>query len=61
MKEKIGAWLLEGNHTKAELAGLLSMSTGSLSNKISGETDWTWKEVKALALVLGCQVSDFVE
>lgn len=57
--EKVGAWLLKAGNTKARLANELSMSAATLNNRLSGETEWTWKEVCDLANVLDCKLSDF--
>ena len=57
--EKVGAWLLKTGNTKARLAKELGMSAATLNNRLSGETEWTWKEVCDLANVLSCKLSDF--
>lgn len=57
--EKVGAWLLKGGNTKANLAKELGMSAATLNNRLSGETGWSWKEVCDLVEVLGCELSDF--
>lgn len=57
--EKVGAWLLGEGNTKQLLAKKLDMSVGTLNNRLSGEIEWSWKEVCDLADVLGCSLSDF--
>ena len=43
--EKVGSWLLKSGNTKARLAKELGMSAATLNNRLSGETEWSWKEV----------------
>ncbi|OUP10964.1 helix-turn-helix transcriptional regulator [Collinsella sp. An2] len=57
--EKVGAWLLISGNTKAKLANDLGMSVGTLNNRLSGETEWSWKEVCDLAEIINCKLSDF--
>lgn len=57
--EKVGAWLLISENTKAKLANDLGMSVGTLNNRLSGETEWSWKEVCDLAEIIDCKLSDF--
>lgn len=57
--EKVGAWLLISGNTKAKLANDLGMSVGTLNNRLSGETEWSWKEVCDLAEIIDCKLSDF--
>lgn len=60
INEKVGAWLLEKENTREDLAGELGMHRLSLSNKLNDVTPWTWPEVLRLASVLGCSARDFV-
>lgn len=57
--EKVGAWLLKEGNTKVLLSKQLGMSVGTLNNRLSGETEWTWNEVCKLSSVLGCSLADF--
>ena len=57
--EKVGSWLLKRGNTKARLAKELGMSAATLNNRLSGETEWRWKEVCDRANVLNCKLSDF--
>lgn len=57
--EKVGAWLLKSGNTKQSLAGELGMSVGTLNNRLSGENEWSWKEVCDLADIFGCNLADF--
>ena len=58
INEKIGAWLLEKGHTQTKLAGILGISTVCLGDKISGKTDWSWSQAKALADLFECSLDD---
>lgn len=57
--ERVGSWLIKSGNTKVKLAELLGMSVGTLNNRLSGETEWSWKEVCHLANILNCNLSDF--
>lgn len=57
--EKVGAWLLISGNTKHLLSDKLGMSVGTLNNRLSGETEWSWNEVCKLAEITGCALSDF--
>lgn len=60
INDKVGAWLLDKEHTREMLADELSITAQSLTNKLTGKTDWTWREVRLLAVALRCSVKDFV-
>ena len=45
----VGKWLLEKGHTKTDLANTIGVSLPMLTNKLQGETKWSWPEVCALA------------
>ena len=57
--EKVGAWLLKSGNTKAQLAKKLGVSAATLNNRLTGETEWSWKEVCDLADIIDCKLSDF--
>lgn len=57
--EKVGAWLLKEGNTKKLLAEKLGISVGTLNNRLSGEIEWTWKEVCDLAEAIGCDLHEF--
>lgn len=58
MRDRIGGWLLESGHTKERLAKMLDISTDTLRNRLSDTYEWSWTEVRKLAEILGCEVSD---
>lgn len=55
---RIATWLFDPEHSKRKLAQLLSISEGTLRNKLSGHTEWTWKEIQSLAEILECKPND---
>ena len=46
--EKVGDWPLKSDHTKAQLAKELGVTVPTLNNRLSGETELSWKEVYVL-------------
>lgn len=59
INEKLGAWLLIEGNTKSKLASALGISTVTINKKLSGETEWVWSQVCAIADLVGCTVDDF--
>ena len=57
--EKVGGWLQKSGNTKKKMAAELGITPDSLTNKLTGETPWHWSEVRTIALIIGCKVSDF--
>ena len=57
--EKVGGWLQKSGNTKKKMAAELGITPDSLTNKLAGETPWLWNEVRTIALIIGCKVSDF--
>ena len=57
--EKVGGWLQKSGNTKKKMAAELGITPDSLTNKLTGETPWLWNEVRPIALIIGCKVSDF--
>ena len=57
--EKVGGWLQKSGNTKKKMAAELGITPDSLTNKLPGETPWLWNEVRTIALIIGCKVSDF--
>lgn len=57
--EKVGGWLQKSGNTKKKMASELGITPDSLTNKLTGETPWLWSEVRTIALIIGCKVSDF--
>ena len=60
MKDKIGAWLLDKNHTTQDLASQLDMSPQTLGNRLDGTFDWSWAEIVKLSKVLGCTPNELM-
>lgn len=58
MRDRIGGWLLKPGNTRERLAELLGMSHDTLARRLDGSTDWGWAEIRKLAVILGCKVSD---
>lgn len=58
INEKIGAWLLEGENTRTELACALGVTTQTLRNKLNGETDWTWPQAIRIAELTGTSLDE---
>lgn len=58
--EKIGAWLLRDGNTKKQLSDALGISVSTLNNRLAGEYEWTWNEVRKLADVIGCSLDEFL-
>ena len=58
INEKVGAWLLEKGHTRTSLAASLGITTVTLDNKLTGETDWSWTQAKKLAGILDCSLDE---
>ena len=58
INEKVGAWLLEKGHTRTSLAATLGITTVTLDNKLTGETDWSWSQAKKLADILDCSLDE---
>ena len=58
INEKLGAWLLEPNHNRKQLAKKLGLTTPTLNTRIRGETRWMWEEVLAIAELLNCTPND---
>lgn len=56
--EKLGAWLLVKENTKAKLAKQLGISRPTLDGRISGRSKWTWDEAVAVAEIVGCTLDD---
>lgn len=49
INEKIGAWLIaDKQHTREYLAKHLGMTRQTLSGRLSGKSEWTWREVMTL-------------
>ena len=61
VNEKLGAWLLPVNHTKAILARELNMSRPTLYSRIRGETAWTWSEILKIAELCECTPNDLTD
>ena len=57
--EKVGGWLQKSGNTKKKMAAELGITPDSLTNKLTRETPWLWNEVRTIALIIGCKVSDF--
>lgn len=57
IKNRIGAWLVEG-HTKQDLASRLGMTVKTLNTRLDESVDWSWGEVKLLAALFGCSVDE---
>lgn len=57
--EKVGNWPLKSDHTKAQLAKELGVTAPTLNNRLSGETELSWKEVYVLANVLDGKLPGF--
>ena len=57
--EKVGGRLQKSGNTKKKMAAELGITPDSLTNKLTGETPWLWNEVRTIALIIGCKVSDF--
>lgn len=57
--EKVGGWLQRPGNTKKKMAAELGITPDSLTNKLTGETLWLWLEVKKIASIIGCKISDF--
>lgn len=58
INEVVGGWLLEPGNTKQKLADALGVSHVTLNNKLRGETEWSWSQVKAICDVTGTELSD---
>lgn len=58
IRERIGAYLAKTGESKKSLADQLDMSRGTLSQKMSGRTEFTLAEAKTLARILGCTVDE---
>lgn len=58
INEVIGGWLLEGGNTKQALADHLGISTVTLNNKLNGETEWSWTQVRAICKLTSTKLSD---
>lgn len=57
INEKIGAWLLKGN-TREQLAEELGISRPALSNRLKGESKWSWDDAINIARVTGCTLNE---
>lgn len=57
--EKVGGWLQRPGNTKKKMAAELGVTPDSLTNKLTGETPWLWLEVRKIASIIGCKISDF--
>lgn len=58
INEKLGAWLLDKRHTKAELAEILGISRPTLNDRFAGKSKWTWDEAIIVARISGCTLND---
>ena len=58
IKNRIGAWLVEPDHTKQDLASRLGMTVKTLNTRLDESVDWSWGEVKLLAALFGCSVDE---
>lgn len=58
INEVVGSWLLEPGNTKQRLADILGVSHVTLNNKLRGETEWTWSQVKTICATTGASLSD---
>lgn len=58
INEKLGAWLLADEHTKAVLAKLLGISRPTLNSRLSGNSKWTWDEAVLIAELTGCTLNE---
>jgi hypothetical protein len=59
INEKLGAWLISDKlHTRDTLAELLDMTRPTLNGRLRGDTEWTWKEVKAIAALTGSTLDE---
>lgn len=57
--EKVGGWLQRPGNTKKKMAAELGITPDSLTNKLTGERPWLWLEVRKIASIIGCKISDF--
>lgn len=58
INEKIGAWLLDKEHTKAELAKLLGLSRPTLDGRLAGKSKWNWEDVVKVSEITGCTLNE---
>ena len=49
INDKIGGLLLKPEYTRDIIAKKLNMTRPTLSTRLNGKSEWTWKEVKAIA------------
>ena len=45
INQKLGAWLLENNKTRGELAYEIGITRATLADRLSGKAKWRWDEV----------------
>lgn len=58
INEKVGAWLLDADHTRAGLAEAIGISRPALANRLDGSAKWNWDEIVTLANVLGTTLNE---
>lgn len=58
VNEKLGAWLLIKGNSKQKLARVLGVSRPTLDKKLSGESEWLWSQVCAIADLANCTLED---
>lgn len=58
VNEKLGAWLLIKGNSKQKLARVLGVSRPTLDKKLSGESEWLWSQVCAIADLVNCTLED---
>ena len=58
INEKLGAWLLEKEHTRAKLAKLIGISKPTLYTRLNGKSKWRWDEVLVIAELTGSTLNE---
>lgn len=61
LTEKVSAWANAKGNTKAQLCEVIGVSANTLTSRLQGETEWTWKEAITLAKFMQCSLDDLAD
>lgn len=51
IREKLGAWLLDSDKTRGQLANEIGITRQTLVERLRGRTEWKWSEVLEISRI----------